>query len=65
MTFNNFIQMIVKIHEIALFNRATPGSSLVTNKIVLILCSIVFRSHSTATVADTWITKCFFHASKP
>ena len=39
MTFNNLIQMIVKIREIALFTRATPGSSLVltisTNKKVL------------------------------
>ena len=31
MTFKNFIQMIVKIHEIVLFTRATPGSSLVHN----------------------------------
>ena len=29
--FNNFIQMIVKICEIAQFTRATPGSSLVEN----------------------------------
>ena len=29
MTFNNFVQVIVKICEIALFTRATPGSSLV------------------------------------
>ena len=28
MTFNNLIQMIVKIREIALFTRATHGSSL-------------------------------------
>ena len=32
MTFNNLIQMIVKIREIALFTRATPGSSLVCYK---------------------------------
>ena len=30
--FNNLIQMIVKICEIAQFARATPGSSLVINK---------------------------------
>ena len=32
MTFNNLIQMIVNIREIALFTRATPGSSLVKRK---------------------------------
>ena len=32
MTFNNLIQMIVKIREIALFTRATPGSSLVLDE---------------------------------
>ena len=30
--FNNFIEMIVEICEIAIFTRATPGSSLVENK---------------------------------
>ena len=29
MTFNNLIEIIVEIREIALLNRATPGSSLV------------------------------------
>ena len=29
MCFNNLIEMIVEIREIALFTRATPGSSLV------------------------------------
>ena len=30
--FNNFIEVIVEICEIAPFTRATPGSSLVYNK---------------------------------
>ena len=29
----NLIEMIVEIREIALFTRATPGSSLVLNKL--------------------------------
>ena len=47
--FNNLIEMIVEIREIALFTRATPGSSLVPNiflvfKLVItsaILCYVV------------------------
>ena len=35
MTFKNLIQMIVKIREIALFTRATPGSSLVGQYAIL------------------------------
>ena len=31
MTFKNLIQTIAKIHEMVLFTRATPGSSLVRN----------------------------------
>ena len=32
MTFKNLIQMIVKIREMVLLTRATPGSSLVSKK---------------------------------
>ena len=35
MTFNNLIEIIVEIREIALLNRATPGSSLVNHKVSL------------------------------
>ena len=37
MTFNNLIQMIVKIREIGLFTGATPGSSLLIDKIIFLI----------------------------
>ena len=40
--FNNLIEMILKICEISLFTRATPGSSLVHNILALLLAFIIF-----------------------
>ena len=45
MTFNNLIQMIVKICEIVLFTRATPGSSLVYDIKYYIPYSLEFQTY--------------------
>ena len=42
MTFNNLIQMALKILKIALFTRATPGSSLVRDTFLMAIMWLQF-----------------------